>query len=367
MSQARLRIVFMGTPDLAATVLDAVSSWCASSDGDVVGVYCQPDRPAGRGHKLVAPPVKTLALSKGLSVFQPLNFRDEAVRAELAALRPDILAVAAYGLILPQAVLDMPRLAPLNVHGSLLPKYRGAAPIQRAIMDGETETGVSIMRMEAGLDSGPVFAMRSIPVGEHTAGSMHDALARLGGEMLVEVMHGLHCGTLRVQDAVAQDHTAATHAAKMRKEEGIVDWSLPATVVHAQIRGVSPWPGAQTHLLRPEKDILRLLLTPGAIGPEKPHSEPCGQWHVLADGTLAVSTADRYYLLDQLRPEGKKNLAAAVFVNGYLSGSGVVGFSPPMPHSGITPAGSPALSVPPTTPAALVAQVASSGKRVKGI
>ena len=318
MSEARLRIVFMGTPDFAATVLDNVTRW---HGGEVVGVYCQPDRPAGRGHKLVFPPVKVMALDKGLSVFQPLNFRGEVAREALAALQPDVLAVAAYGLILPQAVLDMPRLAPLNVHGSLLPKYRGAAPIQRAIMDGEQETGVSIMRMEAGLDTGPVYAMQSIAVGEHTAGSMHDALALLGGSMLVEVMEGLRSGTVRVGDALPQEETKATHAAKMRKEEGLVDWTATAERVHAQVRGVTPWPGAQTAILRPEKENLRLLLGPGSIGPEKPHSVPCGQWWLLEDGRLAVSTADRFYVLHSVRPEGKKSMDAAAFANGYLGGA----------------------------------------------
>lgn len=326
MSEARLRIVFMGTPDFAAAILERVCAW---SGGEVVGVYCQPDRPAGRGHKLVPPLVKVLALSKGLSVFQPQNFKAEEDRAALAALKPDILAVAAYGLILPQSVLDMPRLGPLNVHGSLLPKYRGAAPIQRAIMDGEAETGVSIMRMEAGLDSGPVYAMRAIPVGEHTAGSMHAALAELGGDMLVQVMEGLRTGAILPGDAKVQDHAAATHAPKMRKDDGLVDWSATVAAVHAKIRAVTPWPGAQTSLMRPEKEILRLLVTPGAIGPEKPHSVPCGRWQVLDGGTLAVATADRWYVLDQLRPEGKKNLEAKAFVNGYLGGGrGEVGFTP---------------------------------------
>lgn len=333
MSEARLRIVFMGTPDFAATILEKVSAW---SGGEVVGVYCQPDRPAGRGHKLVPPPVKVLALSQGLSVFQPVNFKSEVDRAVLGALKPDILAVAAYGLILPQSVLDMPRLAPLNVHGSLLPKYRGAAPIQRAIMNGEAETGVSIMRMEAGLDSGPVYAMRAIPVGDHTAGTMHAALAELGGSMLVEVMDGMLRGEILPESATQQEHHAATHAPKMRKDDGLVDWSVTAGEIHAKIRAVTPWPGAQTSLLRPEKEILRLLLTPGTIGPEKPHSVPCGQWQVLDDGRLAVAAADRWYVLDQLRPEGKKSLDAAAFVNGYLHGGrGEVGYSllPANPHS----------------------------------
>ena len=307
----------MGTPDFAATVLEALLGW---PDGQVVGVYCQPDRPAGRGHKLTACAVKALAVEKGLKVFQPLNFRSQEARDELAALRPDVLAVAAYGLILPQAVLGAPSMAPLNVHGSLLPRYRGAAPIQRAIIEGERETGVSIMRMEAGLDTGPVLLMKRMAVGEHTAGSMHDALAVLGGAALVEVLAALRCGSLRLQDAAPQDDALATHAAKMRKEEGVVDWAREAAVVHAQVRGVSPWPGAQTTLLRPEKEILRLLLAPGRIGPQKPPSVPCGQWWLLDSGELAVSTADCWYVLGTVRPEGKKPQTAREFANGYLAG-----------------------------------------------
>ena len=160
--EQKMRVVFMGTPDFAATVLRHVAAWPGC---EVVAAYCQPDRPAGRGHKLQPPAVKVLAQELGIPVFQPLNFKDEADRAALAALRPDALVVAAYGLILPQSVLDIPTIGPFNVHGSLLPQYRGAAPIQRAIMDGNHLTGITIMRMERGLDTGPMLLQRALGIG----------------------------------------------------------------------------------------------------------------------------------------------------------------------------------------------------------
>ena len=176
-----MKIVFAGTPDFAVPSLLA-----AASRGEVAAVYTQPDRPAGRGKHLHASPVKELALQRGLEVRQPLNFKNPEDIDALAALQPDFLLVAAYGLLLPQAVLNIPRLAPVNVHASLLPKYRGAAPIQRAVMNGDAETGISIMRMEAGLDTGPVYAVRSMPIGPcDTAGCIHDAMACLGGELLL--------------------------------------------------------------------------------------------------------------------------------------------------------------------------------------
>ena len=184
--EQKMRVVFMGTPDFAATVLRHVAAWPGC---EVVAAYCQPDRPAGRGHKLQPPAVKVLAQELDIPVFQPLNFKDEADRAALAGLRPDALVVAAYGLILPQSVLDIPTIGPFNVHGSLLPQYRGAAPIQRAIMDGNHLTGITIMRMERGLDTGPMLLQRALGIGiDDTAATMHDELADLGGRLMVEVL-----------------------------------------------------------------------------------------------------------------------------------------------------------------------------------
>ena len=224
----------MGTPDLAAAVLRRLVRW---PGGDVVAVYTQPDRPAGRGHKLTPSPVKKLALELGLPVHQPLNFRQEGAVDELAALKPDLLVVAAYGLILPQAVLDIPTVDTLNVHTSLLPRYRGAAPIQRAVMEnwqpGDV-TGVSIMRIVPALDAGPVYAQCEVPIGQHTAGSLHDALAEAGGELLLTVLDQLRDGSAQPRE---QDESRVTYAAKLAKEDGYIDWARPAAEVHARIRG----------------------------------------------------------------------------------------------------------------------------------
>ena len=284
----------MGTPELAAVVLRRLADW---PGGEVLAVYTQPDRPAGRGQKLRPSPVKEAALELGLPVRQPENFRDAESVAELAALAPDVLAVAAYGLILPQAVLDIPRLAPLNVHTSLLPRYRGAAPIQRAIMENwqpGAESGVSIMRMEKGLDTGPVYAQRRIALAEQTAGSLHDALAALGAEALLEVISELCDGTAV---AVPQDEGLASYAAKVFKEDGYVDWSLPLAAVHAQIRGVTPFPGARTLLQAGElTEPLLLQIWPGEpeafAGGERP---VCGSLRrrLVSPGPCAASSKKR--------------------------------------------------------------------------
>ncbi|MDE7064306.1 MAG: methionyl-tRNA formyltransferase [Desulfovibrionaceae bacterium] len=314
MSEARekLNLVFMGTPDFAATVLRRLAVW---DGGRVTAAYCQPDRPAGRGHKLTPPPVKLLAGELNVPVFQPRNFREEADRRVLAELRPDVLVVAAYGLILPQAVLDIPRLGPVNVHGSLLPRYRGAAPVQRAVMDGEKETGVAIMRMEAGLDTGPVYAARRVPVGRHTAGTLHDVLAEEGSDLLIAVLSQLRDGTAV---ATPQDDALATYAAKMTGADGVIDWDRQAEQIDAHIRGVTPWPGAQTWLLLPEKEIFRVILGPGVIGPEKPLSVPSGALWVLEGGKPAIAARDRFYILENLRPANRKAMTGRAFVNGYL-------------------------------------------------
>ena len=317
MPQAKsCRIVFMGTPELAAVVLRRLADW---PGGEVLAVYTQPDRPAGRGQKLRPSPVKEAALELGLPVRQPENFRDAESVAELAALAPDVLAVAAYGLILPQAVLDIPRLAPLNVHTSLLPRYRGAAPIQRAIMENwqpGAESGVSIMRMEKGLDTGPVYAQRRIALAEQTAGSLHDALAALGAEALLEVIGELCDGTAV---AVPQDEGLASYAAKVFKEDGYVDWSLPLAAVHAQIRGVTPFPGARTLLQAGElTEPLLLQIWPGEpeafAGGERP---VCGSLRRDKAG-LSVACADGWYRLGRVRPPAKKEMDALALCNGLL-------------------------------------------------
>ncbi len=301
----------MGTPEFAAVALGRLLD---SGAADVAAVYTQPDRPSGRGLAPKPSAVKTLALAHGLPVLEPENFKNPATVAELAAFAPDVLAVAAYGLILPQAVLDVPRLMPVNVHASLLPKYRGAAPIQRAILGGETATGISIMRMEAGLDSGPVLLQRALRIGadEH-AGQVHDQLAEMGGFMLVDALKRLAEGRL---DQKPQDESLATYAPKLEKEEGRIDWTRPVAEVHNRARAMHPWPGAFFDWTRGGK-ILRLTMAPGRLGPAEVRAEP-GVILGEQDGMLAIQAADAVYLTPEIKPQGKKAMSAEAFACGYL-------------------------------------------------
>lgn len=237
-----LRIVFAGTPEFAAVHLQAL----LDAGLMPVAAYTQPDRPAGRGQKLMASPVKQLAAAHGIPVLQPATLRDPAAQAELAALAPDLLVVVAYGLILPQAVLDIPRLGCINSHASLLPRWRGAAPIQRAVQAGDAESGVTVMQMEAGLDTGPMLLKVTTPISaDDTGGSLHDRLAALGAAAVVEAIPPLAAGTLRVE---VQDDALATYAHKLNKGEARLDWSRPAVELERLVRAFNPWPVCHTSL-----------------------------------------------------------------------------------------------------------------------
>ena len=319
-----LSAVFMGTPQFAATILQKVLD---SSLITVKAVYTQPDRPAGRGKALKAPEVKELALKHGLPVLQPLRFSEPEAVEILAAFRPDLLLVAAYGLILPQKVLDIPRLYPLNVHASLLPRYRGAAPIQRAVMAGDTVTGVTIMKMEAGLDSGPMLLQQAMGIGiNDTAGQLHVELAEAGAELLLESIKRIDEGR---EQLVPQEKSKATLAAKLTKEEGLVDFSRPVREIHSHIRGVTPWPGARLVLKREGQDDLPLTVEPGPYPfrtlplPEfADGAGPPGTIAGLAGETLLVRCQDGYYAFSSLRPAGKKAMSGQSFYNGYLAQAG---------------------------------------------
>ncbi|WP_373332174.1 methionyl-tRNA formyltransferase [Thiopseudomonas alkaliphila] len=238
-----LRIVFAGTPEFAASHLQAILQ---QGIHEVIGVYSQPDRPAGRGQKLVASPVKQLALAHNIPVFQPLTLRDAAAQAELAELKPDLMVVVAYGLILPQAVLDMPRLGCINSHASLLPRWRGAAPIQRAIEAGDDVTGVTVMQMEAGLDTGPMLHKVSTAItAQDTGGSLHDRLAELGSVAVLEVLQQLAEGTMQAEK---QDDSLANYAHKLSKAEAKLNWQQSATELDQQIRAFNPWPVSHSQL-----------------------------------------------------------------------------------------------------------------------
>jgi methionyl-tRNA formyltransferase len=317
--QKPLALVFMGTPSFAATVLEHLLAW---EGGVVRGVWCRPDRPAGRGNRLTPPAVKLLAQQHGLPVRQPEHFKAVESRAELAACQPDVLVTAAYGLLLPQAVLDIPRLAPVNVHASLLPRYRGAAPVQRAILDDCERTGVSIMHMDAGLDTGPVYAMREMEIGGHTGGSLHDALARLGGELLVEALADLARGEA---GAVPQPGAGVSYAPKLCKADGNIDWDAPVRAVHARIRAVTPWPGARAVLCLPPRTEggaareLPVTFSPGTPGGPRPAGVPAGSLWIGADGILSLVCRDALYEVGSLRPADRASMSATEFIRGFLA------------------------------------------------
>ncbi len=300
-----LRIVFAGTPEFAAEHLKAL----LNSPYQVVAVYTQPDRPAGRGQKLMPSPVKQLALQHEIAVYQPQTLRDPAAQAELAALKPDLLVVVAYGLILPQVVLDIPRLGCINSHASLLPRWRGAAPIQRAIQAGDAESGVTVMQMEAGLDTGPMLLKVSTPISaDDTGGSLHDRLAELGPPAVLQAIDGLAAGSLSGE---VQDDSLATYAHKLNKDEALLDWSRPAVELERLIRAFNPWPICHSSLNgAPLKVLAAQLVTEQGEGRGAP-----GEILAASKDGLTVACADGALRLTRLQLPGGKALNFADLFN----------------------------------------------------
>ncbi len=256
-----MRIVFAGTPEFAAEHLKAL----LASQHEIIAVYTQPDRPAGRGQKLMPSPVKQLAVDNGIPVLQPPTLRNAEAQAELAALAPDLMVVVAYGLILPQVVLDIPKHGCINSHASLLPRWRGAAPIQRAVQAGDAESGVTVMRMEAGLDTGPMLLKVSTPIGaDDTGGSLHDRLAELGPPAVLQAIAGLDAGTLPGE---VQDDALATYAHKLNKDEARIDWNRPAAELERLVRAFNPWPICHSSLAGEALKVLAANLAPGKGSP----------------------------------------------------------------------------------------------------
>ncbi len=296
-----MRVVFFGSPAFALPSLQAVAR-----EHQVVAVVSQPDRPAGRGKQLQPPPVKELALQLGLSVEQPTKLRDGVLAQKLSALQPDVFVVVAYGRILPPDLLAVPRLGPWNVHASLLPKFRGAAPIQWSVIRGEAKTGVCVMRMEEGLDTGPVAACREETIADtDTAGTLAERLSRLGAELLVRTLPDIADGTVLLRP---QEHGAATLAPMLKKEDGILDFSAPASLVSAQARGVDPWPGAAVFLAGEPMKVFGPTVTSGRGAP----GEVIGQG---AHG-LEVACGQGAIAFAELQLPGRKRMAAAAVLAG---------------------------------------------------
>lgn len=299
-----MRIVFAGTPAFAVPSLEAL----LASDHRVIAVYTQPDRPAGRGQKLKSCPVKQLALSHRIPVCQPATLRTAQAIEEFSRLEPDLLVVAAYGLILPKELLEIPPLGAINVHASLLPRWRGAAPIQRAILAGDQETGITIMQMVEKLDAGPMLLQKAISIlPDETAGELHDRLARLGAQALLEVLPAIAAGTISPK---SQDESQATYADKIRKEEAHLDWSQPAWRLAQATRAFNPWPVAFTRygdsllrIWRAEAVDRSVQDAPGTI--------------VSAGKTLEVATGDGCLRLLEVQLPGGRPMAAQAFLNAH--------------------------------------------------
>ncbi len=299
-----LRVVFAGTPDFSAPCLEA----CRASGADVVAVYTQPDRPAGRGRKLTPSPVKQAALAAGITVEQPESLKSAEAQQALAAYRPDLLVVVAYGLILPRKVLAIPRHGCWNVHASLLPRWRGAAPIQRAILAGDTESGVDLMQMEAGLDTGPVLLERRTPITrDDTGGSLHDRLSVLGAEALTEGLTRLLAG----ESLVAQPQTEAgvVYAHKLDKAEAKLDFSRPALELERQVRAFDPWPVAEGEIAG---EPLRIWAA-RAIELEH-HAAPGSVLAASRDG-IDLACADGALRVTALQRAGGKRIGAVDYLN----------------------------------------------------
>ena len=307
-----LRIVFMGTAELACASLEKLA---AQEDLDVVAVVTQPDRPKGRDLKLQPSPVKEAALRRQISVLQPERARrDEFVR-ELQALAPDLIVVAAYGQILPPSILELPRLGCINVHTSLLPKYRGAAPVQWAILEDEPETGVTIMKMDAGLDTGDILTQEATPIrAEDNSESLHDRLAGLGAELLVRTVREYVAGRI----APRPQPEGASYARKIRKEDGLIDWSQPARVLWNRVRAFAPWPGAFTHLpAEPRPHLLKIWQSEVAHGSGQP-----GEVLESSKTGILVACGDAALRIVSLQREGGLRMSAQEFLKGHALAPG---------------------------------------------
>lgn len=304
-----LRLAFMGTPEFAAVGLRAL----IDAGHEIACVYSQPPRPAGRGHQMQRSPVHVLAEERGIPVRTPKSLRNAEAQADFTALDLDCAVVAAYGLILPQPILDAPRLGCLNIHASLLPRWRGAAPIHRSLLAGDSETGVTIMRMDAGLDTGPMLLKGTVPITERmTAVELHDALAVLGADLIVKALDGVATGSLT---PVPQPEEGVTYAAKLTREDGRLDWSRSAAETERQVRALNPWPGVWFDL---GKERIKVL---GAEAADNTSGAAPG---TLLDGRLTVACAEGAIRLTRVQRPGKAAVDGDAFLRGFQLPVGTV-------------------------------------------
>ncbi len=301
-----MRVLFMGTPEYALSSLRAVFA-----KHEIVGILTRADKPNRRGNRIEFSPVKVFALEHGIPVFQPEDMKDPALLEELKALSPDISVVVAYGMMIPDSILELPKHNTINLHGSLLPKYRGAAPMQYSVLNGDSETGVSIMYVTARLDAGDVIHVKAIPLTEDASyGEVHDLLAELGAEALIEALELLESGRAV---RIPQDETKVTFAPSISKEECVIDWTLPAAVVHNRIRGLSPIPGANTRL--PDGKLMKIYKSEKVSGDYT--GEPGRVVDVIKKKGPVVMTGDGAVCILSAKPEGKREMPGFEIVNGH--------------------------------------------------
>lgn len=305
----QLRIIFMGTPDFSVPTLEAL----VHSEHQVVGVFCQPDKAKGRGQKVSMPPVKEVALQYNLPIYQPTTLKDDEVRRTIEELQPDIMIVIAYGKILPSWMLTLPPYGCINLHASILPKYRGAAPIQWAILEGEQETGVTVMQMDEGMDTGDILAtIRTEILPEETAGELFDRLSLLGADHIISLLEDLTEGRL---EAIPQNTEQATYTSKITKEMGTIDWNQPSARIDQQIRGLAPWPGAYSFLQ--DKRIRIWKAQPVVLeGDSADSSAEPGTVTRIEKNDLWIRTGDGFLKILELQPDNKKRMLVGDFIRG---------------------------------------------------
>lgn len=308
-----MRAIFMGTPEIAAEVLKSL----LQSRHEIVAVVTQPDRPKGRGKELAKSPVKLVAEEYGLPVLQPERVKTPESVARLKALKPDVILVVAFGQILSKEILEFPKYGCINVHASLLPEYRGAAPIQWAVMDGREKTGITVMKMDEGIDTGAMICKEEVSItAEETGGSLHDKLAALGGPLLLHALEQIEAGTA---EYTPQNHDEHTYAKMLSKEMGKLDFTKPAVELERLIRGLNPWPSAYTY-----REGKTLKVWSASVSNEKFDTCPCGTLVSVKDGMLWIMTGEGILQVKELQPEGKRRMTTEEFLRGYPLTPGLV-------------------------------------------